>query len=117
MAVRRTWVAEAGKYSTKVIVQRRDESQVTAMNEPDPEWKTYCVVWASLDPISGREFQSGDQTTADVGYRVRMRYSQKTSEITPKMRIWHRDRTFEIVRASDVENRHVEMVLDCREVV
>ena len=117
MAVRRTWVAEAGKYSTKVTVQRRDESQTTGMNEPAPEWKTYHTCWASLDPISGREFQAGDQTTADVGYRVRLRYSTKSSEITPKMRIQHKGRTFEIVRVVDAENRHVEMILDCREVV
>lgn len=117
MSVRRTWKAEAGAYDTRVTIQRRGETQTTEMNEPIAAWSTYCTRWASLHGATGREFTAGDQTTADVGYMVRMRADGKTREIVPKMRLLHRGRTFEIMSVVDIENRHIEMLLGCREVV
>ena len=106
----------AGEYNTRVTVQRRDESAVSDMNEPVASWKTHCVTWASVNGASGREFSAGDQTTADVGYQVRMRASERTRAITPKMRLAFQGRTLEIVSVVDLENRHIEMMLLCREV-
>lgn len=114
---RRTWRAEAGAYDVRVIVQKRSENTVTELNEPVESWQTFCTRWASIQGSSGREYVAAEQSKADTTHKVRMRADSKTREITPKMRLVSGSRVFEITSAIDVESRHVEMMLDCREVV
>lgn len=65
-------------------------------------WHPVCVVWASVEPISGREYFYAHQITAEVTHRIKIRYSEK---ITTEMRIKHKGRYFAIESIIDLKER------------
>ena len=66
-------------------------------------WQPVCVVWASVEPLTGREYFYGHQIQAEVSHRVRIRYNEK---VTTEMRIKHRDRILTIESIIDMKERH-----------
>ena len=38
------------------------------------EWNEYCTVWADVTPISAKEYFSLDTETAEVTYKIYLRY-------------------------------------------
>lgn len=65
-------------------------------------WQTVCVVWASVDPLSGREYFYAHQVKAEVTHRVRIRYNEK---VTTEMRIRHQNRYLMIESIIDLKER------------
>ena len=65
-------------------------------------WQAVCVVWASVEPLSGREYFYAHQVKAEVTHRIRIRYNEK---VTTEMRIKHRDRYLEIESIIDLKER------------
>lgn len=65
-------------------------------------WQPVCIVWASVEPLSGREYFYGHQIAAEVTHRVRIRYNGK---ITAKMRIKHKTRYLMIESIIDIKER------------
>lgn len=65
-------------------------------------WQPVCVVWASVEPLSGREYFYAHQIKAEVTHMVRIRYNEK---VTTEMRIKHRDRYLTIESIIDLEER------------
>jgi SPP1 family predicted phage head-tail adaptor len=49
-------------------------------------WHPVCVVWASVEALSGREYFYAGQIKAEVTHRVTIRYNSK---ISTEMRINH----------------------------
>jgi len=50
------------------------------------KWNDVCTVWASVEPISSREYFAAHQIKVDITHRVKIR---SRSEIDEKMRtIW-----------------------------
>lgn len=76
------------------------------------KWQDLITVWASVEPLSGREYFYSHQIKADVTHRVRTRYR---TDITIEMRIKHRDRVLEIESILDKKERHEELEIFCRE--
>jgi SPP1 family predicted phage head-tail adaptor len=75
-------------------------------------WSTYAMVQASIEPISGREYFAAQSTQADVTHRIIVRYR---SGITPKMRVNHGSRIFDILSVININERNRELHLMCRE--
>ena len=72
-------------------------------------WQAVCVIWASVEPLSGREYFYAHQIKAEVSHRIRIRYNEK---VTTEMRIKHRDRYLEIESIIDLkERREVQEIL------
>jgi len=72
-------------------------------------WQAVCVVWASVEPLSGREYFYAHQVKAEVSHRIRIRYNEK---VTTEMRIKHRNRYLEIESIIDLkERREVQEIL------
>jgi len=65
-------------------------------------WQPVVVVWASVEPISGREYFYAHQITAEVTHRIKIRYSEK---ITTEMRIRHKTRYLMIESIIDLKER------------
>ena len=65
-------------------------------------WQTVCVVWASVDPLSGREYFYAHQVKAEVTHRVKIRYNEK---VTAEMRIVYRTRILKIESIIDMEEK------------
>ena len=75
-------------------------------------WQDLMTVWASVEPLSGREYFAAHQIAAEVTHRVKVRYRQ---DITVKMRIKHLDRVLAIESIIDKEERHQTLEIFCRE--
>jgi len=77
------------------------------------QWQDVVTVWASVEPLSGREYFYSHQIKAEVTHRVRMRYR---TDITTKMRIkLSEDRALTIESILDIKERREMLELLCRE--
>jgi len=75
-------------------------------------WRDMVECWASVEPLTGREFFYSHQIKAEITHRVKIRYRE---DITTKMRIKHEDRVLEIESIIDKKERHEEFEIFCRE--
>ena len=71
-----------------------------------------ATVWAAIDWESGRRFEAAKQLNAEVQGVIRIRYR---SDIKAKWRIGYGSRTIEILSVSNVRERDVELILNCKE--
>jgi len=77
-------------------------------------WQDVATVWASVEPLNGRELYAAQQVKAELTHRIRIRYM---SGIKPEMRIVFDNRSFDIEAIIDPEERHESLELLCSEVV
>lgn len=104
----------AGKLRHEVTIEQYSES-VSTKGDPVKSWSDFATgVWASIEPVSGREAFISQQLLASVTHVVRLRY---LSGVSPKMRVKYGSRYFRIEVVRDLEERDREMVLACTEVV
>ena len=103
----------AGKLRHRITIETPTETR-NAYGEPEVTWGTFKEVWASVEPIRGREFWRAQEQQARVTTRIRIRY---LADVTPKMRIVFGSKTYIINAIIDQEERHAEMQLICEEMV
>lgn len=81
-----------GTLRHRVLIQQ----QVTTRDSDGIEqtaWVDVATVWASVEPLSAREFIQSGQTQAAVTARITMRYREG---MLPTMRLVHRGEIFNI---------------------
>ena len=101
----------AGRLRHKVSIQSATEAR-DAHGGVTRSWSESASVWASIEPLSGRELSEARQIAAETTHRIRLRY---LSSLAPDQRIVHDSRTFEIVSIANVEERNREMVVLAKE--
>jgi SPP1 family predicted phage head-tail adaptor len=103
---------EAGKLRHRITIQSvpvtRSSTGATVVGTPED----FVEVWASVEPISGREWYDAARTNSEVTHRVRMRYYPG---ITASMRVLFRSRVFDIRSVLNIDERNRELHLMCRE--
>lgn len=102
---------EAGKLRHRVDLQRVAVTRDTHGDQVKT-WTTLATVWASIEPLSGREFLSASQVMADVTARIKIRGG---IDLTPKDRVVFGSRVFDIRHVIDWGSRGVETHLMCTE--
>ena len=105
----------AGKLRTRVEVQRIDEER-DKQGGIVSSWTTIAHRWASVVPLSGREYWSAQQVQSDVTHKVQLRYLEGLTS-KDRLRLLHSQRVLNIQSVLDVDERHREMQLMCVEVV
>lgn len=103
----------AGQLRQRVTIQEKSVTR-NSYGEEVITWSDVATVWASVEPLSGREFLDAQRAGAEVTTRIRIRYR---SGIAPEMRVTYGDHVYDIKAVIDVEERHREIQLMCREVV
>ena len=82
----------AGDLRHRVLIQQqvttRDDDGVQTTN-----WVDVATVWASVEPLSAREFIQSGQDQAAVTARITIRYR---AGLQPSMRLVHRDQIYNI---------------------
>jgi len=78
------------------------------------DWTEFKSVWASREPLLGRELQSALSADSKVEVKFRSRF---VPGVTSDMRIKHGEEVYEIISALDVESAHRELLCYCRRVV
>ncbi len=76
-------------------------------------WNTDATVWASVEPMSGRELVSAQQQHAETTHRIRIRY---TANVTQESRVIWESRTFEVVSLIDSKEKKRMIELMCKEI-
>ena len=88
-------MVRARRLKDKITVQQATETR-DAYGEPVAMWATYAIRFADINPVSGREYFTAQQSYSENSYRFAIRYDTKTKDITPKMRISYDSRVFDI---------------------
>jgi SPP1 family predicted phage head-tail adaptor len=96
---------EAGRLRQRVTIQESTETE-TAGGDVLKDWEDMDTVWASIEPLRGREYFDGRVVEAEQTVRIRMRYR---SDVTEAMRIVHNGTTYEIRNVADVGMRGHEL--------
>lgn len=82
----------AGDLRHRVLIQE----QITSRDSDGVEqtvWEDVATVWASVEPLSAREFIQSGQTQAAVTARITIRYR---AGLVASMRLVHRGQVFNI---------------------
>jgi len=105
----------AGNLRHKVTVQQlvAGSPQQKASGEPDETWTTVATVWASIEPLRGREVLTAQQFGSEVKVRIRMRYCTLVADITAAMRVVYDGKYYGIVAVIDPMLKHREIELMC----
>lgn len=82
----------AGKFSHRVLIQQQETTRDSDGVE-HTAWIDVATVWASVEPLSAREFIQSGQTQSAVTARITMRYREG---MLPTMRLVHRGEIFNI---------------------
>ena len=84
------------------------------LDHDESNWKDVATVWASIDPISGREFYEAGQSQSEVTHKIRCRYRPGLKN---EMRIYYKSRRFHIESIIDWEERHESLLIMAKEMV
>lgn len=103
----------AGELRHRVTIQQKTFSRDSYGGETIT-WTDVATVWAAVEPISGREYFTAQQTQAEVTTRIRIRHR---AGITPVMRVLWGTRLYDIISVIEVKERNREIHLMCQEVV
>lgn len=101
----------AGKLRHQITILQVSESR-TGSGGVSESWSTYATVWASIEPLNGREYLASQQRQSSETHKVRIRY---LFGITTKMRVLWGSRTFDIQAVLDTDENGRETVLMCVE--
>lgn len=88
--------------------------QIQNLDSEEEEWNDIVTKWASINPISGREYYQAETINSDLTHKVRLRYRKG---ITPDMRILYKDRIFNIVSVINEYEKNAILQLMCRELI
>lgn len=104
---------EAGKLRHRVTIQQfvAGSPQQLPIGEPDVAWTDLMTVWASVEPLKGRELLLAQQIQSEIDVRIRMRYR---SGVTATMRATFNGVSYDILAVIDAEIRNAELELMCK---
>ena len=88
--------------------------QIQNLDSEEEEWNDIVTTWASINPISGREYYQAETINSDLTHKVRLRYRKG---ITPDMRILYNGRIFYIVSVINEYEKNTILQLMCRELI
>jgi SPP1 family predicted phage head-tail adaptor len=83
----------SGKLRHKVTLQKRESTQDPVTGEAVFDWVDAARVWASVEPLSAREFVNSKSQQSDISARITIRYRDA---INGQMRILHRGKVYDI---------------------
>lgn len=80
--------------------------------DPVVAWTTIGTVWASIEPMKGRERLLGDQIVGEMDTRIKVRWGAITKQITAAHRGVHQGVVFNFVSIAHIklEQREIEIM-------
>jgi SPP1 family predicted phage head-tail adaptor len=98
------------KLNRLVTVQYLEAGQDQA-GQPVDTWAEFATVWASIEDLTGREFQAAQATQNGTSTRIRIRYREG---IEAQMRVVQGAHVYDIQAVLDRDGRKTELQLMCR---
>lgn len=103
----------AGSRSKLVSIKRRTSAQ-DSVGQTIETWTETASVWASVEPITGREYFNASGERAEVTHKVGILYGPT---VVPRDRIEFDSRVFDIKSVMNIQERNRELVLMCSEFI
>lgn len=103
----------SGQLRHRVTIQQKAPTRDTYGGEVEA-WTAVATVWASVEPLQGREFLEGRQIQAEVSTRIRIR---RRAGVVPHMRVVWGAHTYDIQAVIEPDSNRREFQLMCVEVV
>jgi SPP1 family predicted phage head-tail adaptor len=102
----------AGRLRHRITLQRlvAGSPQQKPSGEPDVAWADYLSVWASVEPVTGREPFLAQAHLSEVTTKIRMRYR---SGLDAAMRVVFGQGIYNIHAILNFEERNIELQLLC----
>jgi len=82
------------------------------LGEIEKTWSTIASVFASIEPLSGRELLQYQQFNAEMSHRIVIRYN---SSVNSKCRVKFGYRIFDINMVKNPDERNIFLELICKE--
>ena len=98
---------KAGDLRHRITIQQLAEGE-NDMGDIVQVWTDFATVWASVEPLTGREYLSAQQVSAETSGRIRMRYR---AGVMATMRVLFGGRTYRILSVINPEERNIELEL------
>ena len=106
---------QAGNLRHQIELQTNTPT-TNSFGEQIPVWTTQATVWASINPLAGREFVEAKQRKIDATVRIITRYRADMLP-TPNWRVKFGNRIFDIDTVMNRNERNRTVDLMCREVM
>ena len=106
-------MVRAGKLRQRVTLQSPTATQ-NSYGEEVITWTDERTVYASIEPLQGREYMEARLQTQEISHRIRMRY-QPDKALHPSWRVKYGSRTFLIESVANRMERDREWVVMARE--
>lgn len=103
----------AGLLRHKIEIQEK-VTRRSATGGEQITWEPYCYSWASISPLSGREYFQARQAQATISHKMIMRYQ---SGIKPYHRVSWGERIFDINAILNENEANIRLTLFCTEAI
>jgi len=101
----------AGELNRQITLQNK--TIVNDHGDATEAWQDVATVWAAVITTGGGEFYAAQRLNAETSVLFKIRYRA----VDTTMRIKYGDRFFDILSINDVDAKHEELQLSCKEVV
>ena len=101
---------KAGRLRQRITLQAKSVTR-DAMGGEVITWADQVTIWASAEPLRGREFFAAQQEQAEISIRFVIRYR---SDVTTAWRVMWETRAYDIVEIIDIDGRHKEQQIMAR---
>ncbi|MCI9078986.1 MAG: phage head closure protein [Lachnospiraceae bacterium] len=98
--------------TNKRVTFCRFEEKLNPLSQTEQELKEIKTVWASVEPLRGREYQEAQRIRPELTYKITTRYHK---EVTPDMLIKFKDRYFNIISVINIREKNEMLEIVCTE--
>lgn len=108
---------QAGQLRERIAIQSYTAAS-DGMGGETQSWSTVATVWGRVRMVNGQEqfTAANERIQGTVSHKVNLREKAGGVTLTIRHRLLWLGRTLEIVSIGDMEGRHREQVVMCREV-
>lgn len=104
----------AGRLRHRVVLQAPNPTLDT-YGQPIRGWATGITVWASVEPLNGREYFRAQAEQGETRVRMRLRYGSEISAITAAWRVTFDSKVYNIQSVIQPDEVNREIILMCSE--
>lgn len=103
----------AGDLRQRITIQDKSAAR-DSFGQEEITWVEFDVVWAEVEPLTGREFLDAKMVTAEVTTRIKIRH---LDGVSPEMRVVFGAKIYDVLSVLHIKEREREDHLMCREII
>ena len=96
----------------RVVLQKKEITE-DELKQQSEVWTDIASVWASVEPVSGREYFAAGQVNSEISVKITIRYRK---DVTPDIRMVFGGKVYELLSVINPKERSKALILMCREV-